>query len=367
MFAKTVARSHVFYAPPFTAALQSSTLRFWRLAVYRNRYRDRVRRLSQRNVIIVRLGPTISSLLSPVFISVHTMPDNNSTPVAPTYNQLIGAVRTLTERLQLLESASSSQPPIQNTTLSATSSLDYRILSDVGTSVWSFTGHESSTQAEDWISSVDGTAQVNQWPLRHRLQYVRSNISQAARSWFLLEEFRDWDTFVQRFRTTFVRTLRKADLWRELEARIQEPNELTIDYFYAKLGMCHSLDLTFAETREYVIEGLRSQPLTDWVYGRTHSNRDNLLSDIRDWERMRAKRKEKFEAAGPTSAKPRKQRFTTEQPSAKSISVAPAVLPKTTSVSDRKPTRRGTVRRFIVTIAVARDTSVGIARNHDGR
>lgn len=42
MFAKTVARSHVFYAPPFAAAVQSSTLRFWRLAVYRNRYRDRV-------------------------------------------------------------------------------------------------------------------------------------------------------------------------------------------------------------------------------------------------------------------------------------------------------------------------------------
>ncbi|XP_022168087.1 uncharacterized protein LOC111032163, partial [Myzus persicae] len=265
------------------------------------------------------------------------MTENIPTPVAPTYNQLIEAVRTLTERLQVLESASSSQhtqppqPPIQNTILSAASSLDYRILPDVGTSIWSFTGHESSTQAEDWISSVDGTAQVNQWPLRHRLQYVRSNISQAARSWFLLEEFRDWDTFVQRFRTTFVRTLRKADLWRELEARTQEPNELTIDYFYAKLGMCHSLDLTFADTREYVIEGLRSQPLTDWVYGRTHSHHDDLLSDIRDWERMRAKRKEKFEAAGPTSTKPRKQRFTTEQSSAKSTSVAPAVLPKMTS------------------------------------
>jgi len=266
------------------------------------------------------------------------MTDGNTTPKPPSYNTLFEAVQTLTERLRALESASSAQQlPKQNDTHSAAASVDYRILPDVGTSIWSFTGHESSSQAEDWISSVDGMAQVNQWPLRHRLQYVRSHVSQAARSWYLLEEFHDWDTFVRRFKTTFVRTLRKADLWRELEARIQQPDEPTIDYFYAKLGLCHSLDLTFADMREYVIEGLRSQALTDWVYGRTHFNRDDLLSDIRDWERMRAKRKEKFEAAAPTFSKPRKSRATTEQPGAKSTSGAPAVLPKTTSDTDARP------------------------------
>eukprot|EP00102_Acyrthosiphon_pisum_P022396 XP_016659606.1 PREDICTED: uncharacterized protein LOC100164659 [Acyrthosiphon pisum] len=176
-------------------------------------------------------------------------------------------------------------------------------------------------------------AQVNQWPLRHRFQYVRSHVSQAARSWYLLEEFRDWDTFVQRFKTTFVRTVRKADLWRELEARIQEPNEPTIDYFYAKLGLCRSLDLTFDDTREYILEGLRSQPLTDWVYSRHQSNRDDFLSDIRDWERMRAKREERFGTVDPTFAKPSdlNQESITEQTSAKPIDVVPAVPPKTTS------------------------------------
>lgn len=129
---------------------------------------------------------------------------------------------------------------------------------------------------------------------------------------------------------TFVRTLRKADLWRELERRIQEPNELTIDYFYAKIGLCHSLGLAFVDTRKYVLEGLRSQPLTDWVYGRTHSNRDDLLSDIR--ESMCAKRKEKFDAANSTSTKPRnvKQKSVTEPLGTKSTFVAPTVPPKTT-------------------------------------
>ncbi|KAL4097392.1 hypothetical protein QTP88_022180 [Uroleucon formosanum] len=95
--------------------------------------------------------------------------------------------------------------------------------------------HASSSRVEDWISSVDGLAQVNQRPLRYRLLYVRSHVTEAAWSWYLLEEFRDWDTFVSKFRATFMRTLRKADLWRELEMRVQEPNEPTIDYFYAKI------------------------------------------------------------------------------------------------------------------------------------
>jgi len=190
-------------------------------------------------------------------------------------------------------------------TSAVTPSVDNRILPDVGTSIWCFTGHESSNQVEDWNSSVDGLAQVNQWPLPYRLLYVWSHVTEAARSWYLFEEFRDWDTYVRSFRRTFTRTLRKADLWRDLKTRVEDQNEPTI-YFYAKIGLCHLLDLTFAKKREYVLEGLRSQPLTDWVYGHTHFDRDNLLTDIRDWECIRAKRKDKSESVNPTTTKARK-------------------------------------------------------------
>ncbi|CAI6376739.1 unnamed protein product [Macrosiphum euphorbiae] len=198
------------------------------------------------------------------------MDDNKdqSEPKAPDYLDLYNTVTELREKLRLLEASATSnnQPPTSNLpTLASTTSnvpvmtpsVDYRILPDVSTSIWTFTGHETSAQADDWISSVDGLAQVNHWPLRYRLQYVRAHVTEAARSWFLLEVFEDWDYFVQRFRRTFVRTLRKADLWRELEARIQAMNEPTIDYYYAKIGLCRSLSLSFAETRDYILEGLR--------------------------------------------------------------------------------------------------------------
>lgn len=267
--------------------------------------------------------------------------NGESGPTAPSYLELFNAVASLTTQFQQLQStvASRQSSPTPSATSAPTSSVDYRILPDVGTSIWSFTGHESSSRAEDWISSVDALAQISQWPLQHRLLYVRSYVTEAARSWFLLEEFSDWTAFVQSFRRTFVRTLRKADLWRELESRVQGPNEPTIDYFYAKIGLCRSLDLSFLDTREYVLEGLRSQPLTDWVYCRQHTTREDLLSDIQDWERMRAKRKEKFESLNSSTNKSRlaKQKSADDPIRSNTSSATTIASPKVTTGATAKP------------------------------
>jgi len=174
-----------------------------------------------------------------IVMSPGTSPPPTDDLKAPKYTDLFNAVSELRAKLSRLESS------CPKTETASPPTVDYRILPDVGTAIWTFTGHESSAQAEDWVSSVDGLAQVNQWPLRHRLLYVRSHLSSAARSWYLMQDFHAWEDFLNGFRKAFVRTLRKADLWRELEARIQAPGEPTIDYFYSKVGLCRSLDLTW--------------------------------------------------------------------------------------------------------------------------
>lgn len=170
--------------------------------------------------------------------------NGGTTPKDPSYNELSKTVYELTERLQKFKSTSIPQPVLQFT---AVSSVEYHILPDFGTSIQSFTGHESSSQAEHWIFSVDGLAQVNQWPLRHRLQLVRSHISKVPWSWFLWKSFSTGKlSFRDSGLRSGVRCARQicAHLWRELEARMQEPNEPTIDYFYSKFRLCHSLELT---------------------------------------------------------------------------------------------------------------------------
>lgn len=90
-------------------------------------------------------------------------------------------------------------------------SYDYRLLPDLNKTVPIFTGHEPSSEAEDWINTVEALAGINNWPLPYRLQYTKSYMSNAAHSWFMTESFRDWADFMSKFRVTFVRELRMSD------------------------------------------------------------------------------------------------------------------------------------------------------------
>lgn len=125
-------------------------------------------------------------------------------------------------------------------------------------------------------------------------------MSECTRIWYLFEEFPAWETFVKKFRSTFVRTLRKSDVWRDFESLAQSPAEPTIDYFDVKIGLCRTLDLSFAETRKYILEGLWSWQQADWVSGRVQSNRDELLSDIRNWKRLHIKWQQLFQSVKPS-------------------------------------------------------------------
>lgn len=166
--------------------------------------------------------------------------DNDTPPTkshnlqAPTYIELFNLAESLKSRLELLERNSgkldTKQPPIQSTENSVTHTYsDYRLLPDLNRTVPVFTGHESSCTAEDWLSTVDALAGINNWPVPYRLQFVKSNMINAARSWYLTEVFMDWSDFKTKFRSAFVRTLRMTDRWKALSERRQGENEHIAD------------------------------------------------------------------------------------------------------------------------------------------
>lgn len=141
---------------------------------------------------------------------------------ASTSNQLISAsryvelekeVEELREKLKALEAQSpdGNHSVVGNSSAQSSTRVNdtnnYRILPDIGNAVPKFNGREFGNVAEDWIASVDGLAGVNDWPFRYRLQYVRNRVEGPARSWFLYENFGDWDEFVAMFRVAFVRVL----------------------------------------------------------------------------------------------------------------------------------------------------------------
>lgn len=241
--------------------------------------------------------------------------DNPNVPHAPTYNQLFTAVNELRAQIQVLErQANSRESSVQRDgSVNSQTVMDFRIVPDLNQTVRKFTGSEGSLEAEDWFDTVDGLANINNWPLNFRLQFVRSNITGAARSWFGGEKFESWEQFKTRFYRIFVREARLTDRWDLMKNRVQSKEEHLIEYFMDKVRLCKNLELSFAEIRDHVIQSLYSRELAIYALGKTHSNSDELLSDLQDWQRLTELRNARF-ATGSTNRQNRdKERQNTSE------------------------------------------------------
>jgi len=228
---------------------------------------------------------------------------------APTFNDLVKETYELREKLRLLEEATCTptldkpkQSPIYIQS-------DYRVPPEVDRNVPLFNGLETNYVAEDWISTVTGVVVLNGWNFNQGLHYVRAHVTGAARNWFLSEVFADWHDLEMKFREAFVQEIRLSDRWNELNQRNQEPEEHLVDYFYEKVRLCRVLKLPFAEIRDHVIQGLRSRDLAAYAMTRVHSSQNQLLSDLRDWERMRLLRRERFPAKSTSNSPSNKPRM----------------------------------------------------------
>ncbi|XP_029348444.1 uncharacterized protein LOC115034972 [Acyrthosiphon pisum] len=152
----------------------------------------------------------------------------------------------------------------------------------------SFSGNETPREADDWLEEIVGMTTLNRWPFEYVLQYVRMHLTGPAKDWFSGREFADWRMFEQKFRSVFVRDACAADREDEMRARKQGPTESLIAYLQPKLRMCRGIGHSFEVSKDYVLRGLRSKDMALYAVGRVHAGEEELLSDLLNWERMRA-------------------------------------------------------------------------------
>jgi len=151
---------------------------------------------------------------------------------APTYNELTALIEDLRVRLRNAEqTAGQTRNDASVNVTNSTRCNEIRVFTKLDHSVRMFTGSESNYDAADWIQSVENVADLNAWPVAYRMQFVRSNVTEAARDWFLYRTFADWDDFVKQFRTTFVRKMLISDCWDALKNRKQGKDEPVMKYF----------------------------------------------------------------------------------------------------------------------------------------
>lgn len=63
----------------------------------------------------------------------------------------------------------------------------------------------------DWLNTVEGLANLNNWPFNFRLQFARSYMYGLARKWYDSKKFVNWNDFLSKFCAIFTRTTRLSD------------------------------------------------------------------------------------------------------------------------------------------------------------
>lgn len=146
-----------------------------------------------------------------------------------------------------------------------------------------FNGEVSSSEAEQWLKSVDSTASINGWMDSIKLEAVRTQLTGAAKSWYSAnhQEITTWTEFEARFRRTFVGETSTAERWDKMRNRLQSRDESAFAYFHDKVRLCKLLRLSFAEIKTQVLSGLRSHDQATILASRLHKDADELLADLR--------------------------------------------------------------------------------------
>ncbi|KAF0765996.1 Gag polyprotein, partial [Aphis craccivora] len=131
----------------------------------------------------------------------------------------------------------------------------FSMLPDLKHSIRNFDGETSNcSEAEDWLNSVETTANLHNWPVEYKLQVANTTLTGAARNWFLTNQnsFKEWTKFEESFREMFMAEIGVAEKWRRMNSRKQSKDETVFAYVHDKIRLCNDLKLNSAETKKMV-------------------------------------------------------------------------------------------------------------------
>jgi len=178
----------------------------------------------------------------------------------------------------------------------------FSMLPDLKHSIRNFDGETSNcSEAEDWLNSVETTANLHNWPVEYKLQVANTTLTGAARNWFLTNQnsFKGWTKFEESFREMFMAEIGVAEKWRRMNSRKQSKDETIFAYVHDKIRLCNDLKLNSAETKKMICIGLHSKELCNILLSKNHSSTAMILTDIRQFDEVVSERNEKWRVPKP--------------------------------------------------------------------
>ncbi|XP_050547667.1 uncharacterized protein LOC126909294 [Daktulosphaira vitifoliae] len=236
---------------------------------------------------------------SPLIIEPEGETNFNAHNSAADLRDIVATLVTQNNLLMQQLLSRNNQNSDNNTAPPVPPSQGYFIMPDFNNSISNFTGREAARDAQLWLQSVESVAKLHCWPDNFKLELVRLKLIGPSKYWYSSRQFADWNSFIEQFTRTFVGCrLDTVDRVRLMSNRLQLKNDCVFEYFHHKMQLCSDINLTFDESKRQIVEGLFSRDLCHYLLARDHKNEDELLTDIRNYEKIDNARQDRFRVEG---------------------------------------------------------------------
>ncbi|CAG7817144.1 unnamed protein product [Allacma fusca] len=159
-----------------------------------------------------------------------------------------------------------------------------------------FTGEVSSTEAKQWLNSIENQATIAGWNNIQKLEAAKRLLLKAAKTWYLLsaDDIKTWYDFRQQFSETFIGSeTNVVDKWERFSLRAQNENESPIEYIFDKLRLAKDVGASVTDSKNAVCSGFKNEEMANFL-------RVYDYSKAADWTR----RLREFQSSKPSLNRP---------------------------------------------------------------
>lgn len=120
----------------------------------------------------------------------------------------------------------------------------YQIIPDLSQTIGDYNG-EDEIEAIAWLSNINATAALHNWPVGLKLQMVRRHLVGVEHDWWLsrVETITEWADFKTAFKKTFIAEASFTQHYAQMQARCQAKDESTTAYFHNKVRLYQAVNL----------------------------------------------------------------------------------------------------------------------------
>lgn len=132
-----------------------------------------------------------------------------------------------------------------------------------------------------WLDKIEQLAAMNRWDEHTKIYHMQNRLSGLARTWYnnLTAYTHTWDEWKNLLLRTFPVHHDFATTLKALVARVKDPKESMIQYYFGKLELLQACKITGKDAVSCLIDGLQDRTLRNGAIAGRYESPESLFTD----------------------------------------------------------------------------------------